>query len=149
MKTYAPELKAQVIAELRAGSNDRYLAAKYNIPRSTIRNWAGTLGDVRVTRENKEEFDSRVINFATTALATLEAILLHARDKSWLAQQNAHDLAIFLGTTTDKVGAILAAIERGHDLARAEDEREEAKRLVAGGAGDDGEQGTLAPDATP
>lgn len=114
---YAPELKAQVIADYTANHlSDRALERKYDIPRSTIRNWIGTLGDVRVTPENKDDIDSRVIGLTLTAIDTLEAVLRHARDAAWLQKQNAHDLAFFFGITADKITAVLAAYERGQQL---------------------------------
>lgn len=111
--TYPPEVKAQVIAEWRSGVSDRALEAKYNIPRSTIRNWTGNLGDVRVTPEKKEDIDARIIDLTLTGIETLESILRHARNPAWLENQNAHDLAFFFGITVDKFAAILAAYERG------------------------------------
>ena len=119
MQRYSDQVKAQVIAEWQAGASKKSLARNHDIPLSTVRNWTGEgIGAPRVTPETKDELDARVLSLASVGVGTLEAILLHARDKSWLEKQNAHDLGIFTGVVVDKLAAILSAYERGAELER-------------------------------
>ena len=118
---YDPRIKAKVIADFEAGSSQLALVRKYDIPRTTIRQWTRGLGQPMVTSEVKARVDAEVVKLTFTAIRTLRHILRHARNPDWLQEQSAHDLGVFFGITADKLTAILAAFERGQEIQQAND----------------------------
>ena len=117
-KTYTEEFKAQVIAELVGGASVRSLARKHNVPPVTIRHWRiqwGIQAPV-VAPKNEVDIQERGLRLLLANLDALEAIAAHAKDKKWLAKQQAAGLAIFAGVLTDKAFVILdsylRAVER-------------------------------------
>ena len=116
---YDPRIKAKVIADYQAGTSQLALVRKYDIPRTTIRQWTKGLGQPLVTTEIKAQLDAEVVKLTFTAIRTIRAILRHARNPDWLQEQSAHDLGVFFGITADKLTAILAAFERGQEIQQA------------------------------
>lgn len=115
---YTAEQKAKVIADFVSGSSQLALVRKYNIPRSTIRQWTRGFGPMATT-EIKAKLDAEILKLTFTSIRTLRAILRHARNPEWLEKQSAQELGIFFGITADKLGAVLAAIERGQQIEEA------------------------------
>ena len=76
--TYAPELKAQVIAEWLSGTPLRQLAKNHGIPKSTIQTWIEAHPRTVLVPETdlREQFGRLVF---TTALHTFEALDAHVR----------------------------------------------------------------------
>ena len=117
---YTDEDKAQVILDLAQGKAIKAIARDRHMPEATVRYWRQVnQAQPSIAPETKEELDGLVLDLATTAIATLKAVLLHAREPAWLQRQNANDLAIFFGVTVDKIATVLAAFERGME-ARSE-----------------------------
>ena len=111
---YTPEQKEQVIADLAEGKKIKAIQRERGVPEATLRYWRQVnQAQPVIAPETKEELDGLVLDLATTGIATLKAVLLHAREPSWLQEQNAHDLSIFFGVTVDKIATVLAAFERG------------------------------------
>lgn len=135
MRTYTAEQKAAVLRDFSAGStNTHFLATKHGIPRSTIRNWTKGLTPLQVTPKTKEELDQRVLDLTLAGITAIENVFRSFTDPAFVKTQNAHDLALFVGITSDKLTAILAAYERGNDLRAAEAER--AAGQLTGRTGD-------------
>ena len=118
---YDPRIKAKVIADYQVGTSQLALVRKYDIPRTTIRQWTKGLGQPLVTAEIKRQIDAEVVKLTFTAIRSLRAILRHARNPDWLQEQSAHDLGVFFGITADKLTAVLAAFERGQEIQDAID----------------------------
>lgn len=119
--TYNPSIKAQVIADHQSGISQLALVRKYDIPRTTIRQWTNRAGPPRLAGETKAQLDGEVVKLTFSAIRTLRAILHHARNTDWLQEQSAHDLGVFFGITADKLTAVLAAFERGQEIQNAND----------------------------
>ena len=111
---YTDEAKAQVLADIGQGIPIKRIARDRRMPEATVRYWRQVnQAQPSIAPETKEELDGLVLDLATTAIVTLKAVLLHAREPAWLQRQNANDLAIFFGVTVDKIATVLAAFERG------------------------------------
>lgn len=76
-RTYAPELKAQVIAEWLAGASSNALAKKHGIPRPTVAGWLhGESRQVTIPQPDlREAFGMSVYSRAMEALDALGAHL--------------------------------------------------------------------------
>lgn len=125
---HSADLKAKVMADYASGMSQMAIVRKYDLPRTTIRQWTAGLGSPMVASEIKEELDAQVLQLTISGLKTLRAILRHARNTEWLEKQSANDLAIFFGVTTDKITNVLAAYERGQQII----EENEQARLASG-----------------
>lgn len=119
MRTYTPELKAQVIAEWKAGSARKGLARAHKIPQSTVHTWLK--GHTRVAlvsapdpkKKVAELYDLdamalKLIDGSVSAVTAIHGVTL---DGAWLQRQNAADLAILLGVISDKLYRLLGAIK--------------------------------------
>ena len=125
--TYDSSIKAQVIADYQSGSSANALAVRYDIPRTTIRQWTNRAGPPRLAGEIKAQLDAEVIKLVFSSIRTLRAILRHSRKSEWLEKQDAHSLGVYYGITADKLTAVLAAVERGQEIQEANDALESSR----------------------
>ena len=113
MKTYTPELKAQVIANWMAGASLPQLAKMFAMPMSTAQGWVKGRTRVMLVTKKEEPFQDTIDDIAwrhvdAGALAA-EAILRKTQDVGWLDKQDAPGLAILYGVIADKQLRLLAA----------------------------------------
>ncbi len=122
---YTPELRAAVLAKLLSGGAIKTLAREYSIPEKTLRDWreagrklvndwsapegAGKSGPPK----DWKWLDERIWNLVGTWFDTLEAVAVASQDAAWVKSQSAAALAVYAGTTTDKLLRLLAALELG------------------------------------
>lgn len=120
MTTYAPDLKAQVIAEWGAGSSLDRLAKDHGVPKSTVRNWVQGYDRVALVPTAKTELgaydlDKAAVGLVDDSIRAIHAIYGTAEDPAWLRGQNAADLAILAGVIADKLYRLLGAIRLTDD----------------------------------
>jgi len=123
MKTYSPEVKAEVIGSWIAGSSLNHLASAHGITKSTIQGWVKGRTRTALVPKNEKTPEDYLDDIAwrhidAGQLAT-EAILRKATDAGWLDKQNADALAIFYGVIADKQLRLLAAFQRADEHGEA------------------------------
>jgi transposase-like protein len=113
-KAHSPEVKAAVVAALLAGQGVTEVASQYHLDNSVVSRWKSNLGPEmqEVATKKRNEIDELLTNYLRETLVTLQVQQLHFRDKDWLAKQDASDLAILHGVSTDKAIRLLEAAER-------------------------------------
>lgn len=112
--THTDEVKAAAMAALVAGQSISEVAKKYKIPRGTVSNWAGRVRrNGCVSPTTKKEIGKLLLEYLETNLAALKAQARVFADESWIAKQDASDLAILHGVCTDKAVRLLEALDRG------------------------------------
>lgn len=114
---YSDETKAAVMAALLAGQSVSSVAEEYDIPRSTVGYWKSQNDSPldSVGPEKKEAIGELLLDYLTETLITLKAQAIHFRDKSWLTEQSADQLAVLHGVTTDKAIRLLEALAKADD----------------------------------
>lgn len=114
--TYAPDLKAQVIAEWKAGSSLNQLAQQFKIPKSTIQTWAEAHPrTMLIPKQNSladYDLDGMAVELLDGSLGAIRAIQRAPADEAWLKRQDAQQLAILYGVISDKLYRLLGAIQR-------------------------------------
>lgn len=113
MKTYSPEIKAQVIAEWLAGAPLRQLVKRHGIPKSTVQTWANANPRTAVVPEMdlREQFGRLVFQ---TAMHTFEALDAHVRAASTPAIAGTIEgWTTRVNELTKTAVALGAAIQRG------------------------------------
>lgn len=110
-----PAKKAQVIAALLLGQSVTEVAKQYGLDTGLVSRIKATM-PTEVLQEvaAKKEFDfgTQIAHYLQENLKTLAVQAEHFRDLSWLAKQDAADLAVLHGVTTDKAIRLLEAAER-------------------------------------
>ena len=110
-RSYAPEIKAQVMAQLVAGQlTISEAAVKYKIPESTIKTWSSQRGTVEAVGQEKKEIGELLVGYLRENLETLKAQAKFFRTEDWLKQQDASGAAILHGVLTDKTVRLLEAL---------------------------------------
>lgn len=116
MTEYAPELKAQVIADASLGMSKSAIARKYSIPRTTVRSWTEEAPPLPVAAsEKRDDLGRLVFEYLTTGLEALIAQNREAARSEYIRAQPADALYLLHGTMADKLVAIFGAIEAGTD----------------------------------
>ena len=115
---YAPETKAQVIAEWKAGSSLNGLSKGHGIPKATIQRWVSLHPRIQVipsTQPKKEQatydLDAMALRLIEGSVTAVDRIYGVTSDELWLKRQNAADLAILAGVIADKLYRLLGAIQ--------------------------------------
>jgi transposase-like protein len=127
---HSDETKAAVLAALLAGQSVTAVAAEYKVARETVRKWrraAGMDAGSVVSQQKKADIGDLVASYLRELLQTLAVQQRHFRDKAWLGQQSAADLAVLHGVSADKAFRILEAIRP-----------DDGPESPTGGAGDAG-----------
>lgn len=113
-KAHSPEVKAAVMAALLAGQGVDEVAGQYNLPKATVSRWGSSIGPEmeQVGTKKRETIDQLLTDYLRETLVTLQVQQQHFRDLDWLSRQDASDLAILHGVSTDKAIRLLEAAER-------------------------------------
>ena len=115
--TYTAEVKAQVRAEWMTGASLGQLVKAYGVPKATVQAWVAHIDrNGTVLKQNTPSLDELAWGLVGESFAALRAILRKAQDDSWLDKQNANDIAIFFGVTSDKLIRLLAAGAKQDDF---------------------------------
>ncbi len=111
-RIYSPELKAQVISAVAMGESQQAVAARLNVPRSTVRVWTRDPRPVAmVTAEKQADVDSLFTDFVSDTLLALRAAARLGQDEAWIQRLPPKDAYLWFGTLSDKVLAALSAYE--------------------------------------
>ena len=117
MTKYSAETKAAALASLLEGQAIGKVAEEYNIPAGTVRSWksreinGGNVVTVaKKADQKKEQIGDLLLDYLSTALATLQTKAEFFGDTKWLAKQNAADVAVLHGVITDKAIRLLEAL---------------------------------------
>lgn len=107
-RKYTDELRAATIAAWKAGETELGLATLTGIPRTTLQKWFKGLD--RAPKQTADyDLDKMAWELVGDSFSALRAILRKSQDDSWLDKQDANNLAIFFGVTSDKLLRLLAA----------------------------------------
>ncbi len=117
-EAHDPNVKAAVVAALLAGQSISFVAKQYNLPRSTVANWAGSkrsmLSDKSADNDRQE-----VTNLLFDLLrANLRALIAQAEvsaEKDYLRKQSGENLALLQGVLHDKTVRMLEAMTSGEN----------------------------------
>lgn len=104
---------ARVIADVLLGQeSQRQIAEKHGVGNGTVARLAHTSPEYleRLEQEKKRDVADLVTGYLKESLVTLRVQLEHCRDKDWLKDQSAGDVAILHGVLHDKAVRILSAI---------------------------------------
>lgn len=114
MQQHAPEIKAQIVLEWKAGESCKGLSRKYGVPESTLRQW--TKGQTRapLTPKNKPTLDEMAYDLVAETFGALIAIARKAQEPAWLEKQGADGLHLLFGVASDKLIRLLGAVEASH-----------------------------------
>ena len=115
-RNYDESTKAAVMAALLAGQAVSEVAAQYKIPESTLRSWKLRHSEVAsVGQKKKTEIGDLLLEYLKATLRTLIIQAEHFGDKTWLAKQEAQQLAVLHGVATDKAIRLLEALADSTD----------------------------------
>lgn len=111
---YPNEVKAAVMSALLTGQSVAQIASEYKIPASTVRSWKSRQANgesvASVATQKKEEIGDLLLDYLRTMLGTLKIQAKHFGDTDWLKKQNANELAVLHGVSTDKAIRLLEAL---------------------------------------
>lgn len=118
---YDATTKAAVLAALLAGQGLEAVAEEYKVPVGTVKAWRhrmrGAASETKAATENAEEIGDLLVRYLRTNLETLQQQQVFFRDVEWLKKQNAADLAVLHGVTTDKAIRLLEALGNNGSVA--------------------------------
>lgn len=115
-RQYPDELKASVMASLLMGQSIHIVAEKYNIPKGTVARWASTernamRGDsMMVNGDQRERVGHLIIDNVEAMLETTKEMMDVFKDKDWLKEQSASEVAVLFGVIADKTYRLLEAL---------------------------------------
>lgn len=111
-REYSDEIKAQVMAALLTGQSVSEVATRYQIPAGTVKSWRRNSREFRpVDPQKSSDIGELLLAYLHENLVTLRVQVEHFRDKKWLSQQGASELAVLHGVVTDKAIRLLEALE--------------------------------------
>ena len=117
--TYAPELKAQVIAAFQMGASKSALARQFKVPRTTVIDWLEHVEPTVPTvtdAQKREELGGLVYDYLSAGLQALIAQAGAMGDTEWFKKQGPSTYLIH-GTLADKLVVIFGGVERGQQPA--------------------------------
>jgi transposase-like protein len=115
-RQYPDELKAVAMAALLSGQSINAVAEKYNIPKGTVAAWAtrernAMRGDnSMVNGDQRERIGELIIDNIEAMLVTTKEMLDVVKDKEWLTNQSASEVAVLYGVISDKTYRLLEAL---------------------------------------
>ena len=134
-RSYSNETKAAVVKALLEGQSISEVAEEWDIPRGTVSGWSSAArkeGASSITTTKKEQIGALLVEYLRESLETLRQQQEHFRDKEWLEEQGAAEIATLHGVTTDKVVRLLEAMAR-HDAKAAGGIRENGQKQIGAG----------------
>lgn len=108
---YDEQTKAAVMAALLTGQSINHVAEKYKIPRGTVASWSRNLQrNHDVSTEKRERLGALIIDNLEAEMETTLAMQNVFKDKDWLKEQSASELAVLYGVIKDKTFKVLEAL---------------------------------------
>lgn len=104
------------MASLLMGQSIHIVAEKYNIPKGTVARWASTernamRGDsMMVNGDQRERVGHLIIDNVEAMLETTKEMMDVFKDKDWLKEQSASEVAVLFGVIADKTYRLLEAL---------------------------------------
>ncbi len=114
-RVYTPQRKAQVLAALAGGESAHRAAARFDVPRTTVRRWRRDLWAHVANGPQKKEglLAEQLLGYLEESIETQRAQAAFMRDPEWLVKQNAAALAMLFGTVFDKTVRLLGGLQPG------------------------------------
>lgn len=115
-RQYPDELKAVAMAALLSGQSINAVAEKYNIPKGTVAAWATRERNAMrsdnsmVNGDQRERIGELIIDNIEAMLQTTKEMLDVVKDKEWLTNQSASEVAVLYGVISDKTYRLLEAL---------------------------------------
>lgn len=112
-REYSEETKAAVMAALMAGQSVTSVAGDFGIPKGTVHGWKRRLPEFQqhpvatVATETTERLGALVLDLVETELEGLIETGKIIRDREWLLEQDASELAVLIGVRHDKLMRML------------------------------------------
>jgi transposase-like protein len=104
---HSPELRAQVVAAVLAGTSIAQAAAQFKLDKSLVSRWVATVATDQRARD-PQVLETLLFDLVAEHAITIRAQLQAAARPEWLAQQSAGDLAVLLGTVSDRLVRLLS-----------------------------------------
>lgn len=114
-KKHGDQIQAQVMASLLAGQGVSEIAAEYNLPESTVREWRSSLTPeqfAEVRAKKGAQVETLLFDYLVQILTTLKAQAAVASEREYIIEQPAGELAVLHGVMADKGIRLLEAAER-------------------------------------
>ena len=108
-KPYSADLKAAVMAALLSGQSIGQVARDYHLPKGTVSNWKNRPSSLK-NGTQKSDIGDLVLKYLRTNLEALSAQAEMFKDRTWLSQQSASEVAVLHGVMTDKAIRLLEAM---------------------------------------
>jgi len=108
---HSPELRAQVVAAIIAGSTVAEAAQRFGLSKQTVSEWLQTdeIRTVRTTRERTPEvLEAMIFDLVAEHITTIRAQLQATASAAYVQGQSAGDIAALLGTERDTLIRLLA-----------------------------------------
>ena len=118
-REYSDEVRHACVAELLAGESPAAVAAKYNVPKATLRSWKARAAQAGATPLVSDDLRARIGELLVGYLAELVGALrkqaVVGGDAEYLGKQSASDLAVLHREFGDRAFRILEALDQGAD----------------------------------
>lgn len=137
---HSDETRAAVMAALLAGQGVNEVARTYHLDSGLVSRWKKKIPAAelqRIAAERTDEFSELLTNYLKETLKTLKFQVRFFRDKAWLADQSASEVAALHGVITDKAIRLLEAAQVAAD-SRAHPSIEEQPLESSPGSADSG-----------
>lgn len=109
-QVHHPRQKAAAIAALLTGESAHSVARRFDIPKTTVLRWRAQMDQ---DGPQKKEIGEQVLSWVEESIDTLRAQARFTRDRDWLLQQSARDIALLHGVMFDKMWHMLGAFRPG------------------------------------
>jgi transposase-like protein len=118
-REYSDEVRNACLAELLAGESPAAVAAKYNVPKATLRSWkarAAQAGATPLVSEDKRvRMGELLVAYLAEVVAALRKQAVVGGDAEYLKKQSAADLAVLHREFGDRLIRVLEALEQDAD----------------------------------
>ena len=118
-REYSDEVRNACLAELLAGESPAAVAAKYNVPKATLRSWKARAAQAGATPLVSDDLRARIGEMLVGYLAELVGALrkqaVVGGDAEYLGKQSAADLAVLHREFGDRALRILEALHQDAD----------------------------------
>lgn len=114
-KAHGDEVKAAVMAALLTGQGVSEIAAQFDLPESSVRNWKKALGPEKlaeISGKKSEQIEELLFGYLTANLTALRAQANEVAKPEYIKKQPASEIATLHGVMADKAFRILEAAER-------------------------------------
>jgi transposase-like protein len=111
---HSPELRAQAVAAVLAGTALTDVARRYGISKGTLGTWLAQDEDIRTVRTEQrdriEHLSDRLIDLVHAHITTISAQLQIAAGPAWIEKQSAAELAELVAVERDTTLRLLAGL---------------------------------------